>query len=433
MNIEERIKILKELKSSIVAHKEAVLLALKRDLGKSEAEGLLTEYNQVIEELNMAIDNLPHWAKKHKVKTPLTLYPANSYYVFRPYGTVGIASPWNYPFLLSMVPLISAIAAGNKVILKTSSKTVNTSEIIYSIIRNSIPNYVVYYGIDEDDKNRFIHEDIDMLFFTGSTRVGKNMGIIAAEKMIPYVLELGGKSPCVVKKGSNHEVTAKRIAWGKTMNSGQTCVAPDYALVDRGLGEKLKSLLEESVNSFYGNSPILNENYPKIIDETSMERLKALSIREGIYNDQNFDFKNRKINPHFFVTDINSPFMEEEIFGPFLPIIECDTWVDVNNIINSHPNPLAFYLFTDNKEDVNYVMNNFNFGGMAINDTMTHLANSRLPFGGVKESGIGRYHGFEGFKAFSQKTSVLSNKFSPDMSLRYPPYGNFIKNVMNKK
>lgn len=433
MDIKERIKLLKELKTSIEDHKEAVLLALKRDLGKSEAESLITEYSQVIEEINMAIDGLPHWAKKHRVKTPLSLFPGKSFYVYRPYGTVGIASPWNYPFLLSMVPLISAIAAGNKVILKTSSKTVNTSEIIYSIIRNSISDYVTYYGLDKDDKNRFINEDIDMLFFTGSTRVGKNMGIIAAEKMIPYVLELGGKSPCVVKKGSKLEVAAKRIAWGKTMNSGQTCVAPDYVLVDRGLGEEFKTLLEESVNSFYGNSPLLNENYPKIIDKAAMERLKDLAIKEGIYNEQNFDFENRKINPHFFVTDLNSPFMEEEIFGPFLPIIECDTWVDVNNIINPHPNPLAFYLFTDNKEDVNYVMNNFNFGGMAINDTMTHLANSRLPFGGVRESGIGRYHGFEGFKAFSHKTSVLSNKFSPDMSLRYPPYGNLIKKVMNKK
>ncbi|WP_300408453.1 aldehyde dehydrogenase family protein [Lagierella sp.] len=430
MNTKSRIDKLKRLKKSIEEHREAIFLALKRDLGKSETEVLMSEYNQVMEELNMAITFLPQWTKKFSVKTPLNLFPAKSYYVYRPYGTVGIASPWNYPFQLSMIPLISAIAAGNKVVLKVSKKSINTSEIIFSIINESLREDVVYYGLDEGDKKRFIEEDLDMLFFTGSSKVGKQMGIRAAEKMIPYILELGGKSPCIVKKSADLKIAAKRILWGKTMNSGQTCVAPDYVLVDTGFGKDLKSEIDKVLAEFYGSSPIKNETYSKMISVEAMDRLKELSIEEGIYDENDFDYESKKINPNSFITTSDSPFMKEEIFGPFLPIIECDTWVDVNSIINKNPNPLAFYIFTKSKEDVQYVVNNFNFGGMAINDVLTHLGNSRLPFGGVKNSGFGRYHGLEGFKAFSQQTSILENKFSPDIKLRYPPYGKAIKTIL---
>lgn len=431
MNINERIKNLKKLKDSIVDHKQAILLALSRDLGKCEAESLMTEYHQVIEELDIAINEVFHWAKKHRVSTPKTLYPAKSYYIYRPYGTVGIASPWNYPFLLSMVPLISAISAGNKVILKTSRKSINTSEIIYSILRNADIKDITYYGLGENDKNRFMNENLDMIFFTGSTNVGKKIGMMASEKMIPYVLELGGKSPCIVKESSDLEIAAKRIVWGKCINSGQTCVAPDYVLVDKSISKDFKNFLNKSLKDMFGTSPIKSENYSKIINVDEMCRLKELALEEGIYQEEDFDFENRKINPKFFFSTIDSPFMNDEIFGPFLPIIECDTWVDINNIIQIHKNPLALYLFTKSNDDINYVINNFNFGGMAINDVLTHLGNSNLPFGGINESGTGRYHGFEGFKSFSQQTSILENKFSLDNSLRYPPYGKLIKKIMS--
>ncbi len=430
MKIKSRIEKLKRLKKSIVEHKEAIFLALKRDLGKSEVEVLMTEYNQVIEELDMAITFLPQWAKKIPVKTPMNLFPAKSYYIYRPYGTVGIASPWNYPFQLSMIPLISAIAAGNKVILKVSKKSINTSEIIFSIINESLREDVTYYGLDEGDNDRFSNEDLDMLFFTGSTKVGREMGIKASEKMIPYILELGGKSPCIVKGSSDLKVAAKRIAWGKTMNSGQTCVAPDYVLVDKGYGQALEAELYNAVNEFYGTSPIKSETYPNMISTEAMDRLKNLAIEEGVYLAEDFDYENKKISPKFFITRESSPFMRDEIFGPFLPIIECDTWVDVNSLIEKRPNPLAFYIFTNSKEDIEYIINNFSFGGMAINDVLTHLGNSRLPFGGVKNSGVGRYHGKEGFKAFSQQTSILENKLSPDIKLRYPPYGKAIKTIL---
>lgn len=428
---EMRIKKLKKLRAVLHCQREEILTALETDLGKSPTEGYLSEYYIVMDELDYLLKHLNRWMKPQRVPTPIVHFFSRSRIYRLPYGTVGIASPWNYPFQLAMIPAIGALAGGNRVILKTSRKTPETSKLVRELLGQVYSEEeVLVYGTEEEDRERFMKEDLDFLFFTGSTKVGRKMAKHAADLMIPAVLELGGKSPVIVTESGDPEVAAKRIVWGKLMNAGQTCVAPDYVLVPEGGEEELLHFLHQAMVHMYGEDPLNNSEYPMIIDEAAMERLTDLAEEEGIF--RSGDRKGRKLMPRFFLTHRDSPFMEEEIFGPYLPILTYADRSEAEEIIGEHPDPLAFYLFTKDKEEEAYWRNRFPYGGGCINDCLTHLANVHLPFGGVGESGMGRYHGRRTFETFTRETSILKKTFFPDLSLRYPSFTVDMRKLLRK-
>lgn len=434
MDLKERLYKLENLNFTIRKNREEILQALKADLGKSMEEAYLSEYLMVIEELSYAIKKLPKWAKKERKILPIYQQVGQGEIHYLPYGRVGIASPWNYPFLLAMAPAIGALAAGNTVVLKTSKKAPATSTIIKEIFAEVYKEEeVLVYGLEEGSRQRFMDEDIDFLFFTGSTKVGRQMAKLAGEKMIPLVLELGGKSPVIVSQGKNLKTVARRIIWGKTLNAGQTCVAPDYLLVRKNLEEPLKIEMTRAIEEFFGPNPLDSPHLSSIIDLDHFNRHVDLLKGQGIYEESLADSEKLKFVPRIFSTDMTSPFMEEEIFGPFLPVLAFDTLEECAEIIKVHKDPLALYLFTEDKEEISYVLENISFGGGAINDTLVHLSVPSLPFGGVGASGQGSYHGKYSFETFSRKVSILKKSTKIDLPFRYPPYKGFDPKKFFKK
>ncbi len=421
-----RLSLLKALKSEILANEKPILNALNKDFKKSEFEGYVSEFGLVILELNLAIKNIKHWTKRKRIKSSLLNFPSRDYIYKEPYGTVLIIAPWNYPFLLAIEPLIMAITAGNTVVLKPSELTQNTSNIITEIIKNVFPEHLVTSiqgGVET--ATELLEQKWDFIFFTGSTTVGKIVAKAAAKHLTPVILELGGKSPCIIDDSVNLKRTAKRLVWGKMLNAGQTCIAPDYIIVKSNIKQDLISALKAEIIQQYGENPKHSIDFPRIINRKNTNRLKNLLKGEQIIFGGESDENNCYIAPTLVnAPNLNSAIMQEEIFGPILPIITYDNESDIENIIWALNKPLSLYIFSKNNIFVEHIINKFAFGGGVINDSLIHFANNKLPFGGVGASGIGQYHGEYGFDAFSNTKPMVKRGMWIDPAFRYAPYKN---------
>lgn len=430
LNINFRIDNLKKLKKLIIENEQLIKDALYKDLHKSYTESYMTEIGMALSEISYAVKNLKKWTKIKKVKTALANFPAKSYIYSEPYGNTIIISPWNYPFLLTIGPLISAIAAGNTAIIKPSEYSINTSNIIEKLVNENFDEkYIKVILGDVNVTTEILKEKFDLIFFTGSPKVGKIVMEAASKNLTKVILELGGKSPVIVDDTTNLKIASKRIAFGKFLNAGQTCVAPDYLLIKDNVKEEfLKYLIEDTKT--IANS----DEYCNIINEKNYQRLLNLIDEEKvIYKKESTPLKLYPIimdNVKF--TD---NVMQEEIFGPILPIIEYHSEKDlINTLIKIEAEtsyPLAFYIFSNNKKFVNELLK-LRFGGGCINDTINHLASTTLPFGGIGNSGMGEYHGKKGFEAFSHQKSILKKSTLIDINLRYYPYSNKKEKIIKK-
>lgn len=422
--VDFRIAALKKLREAINSNENALLEALKQDLNKAPFEAYATEIGMVLEEIGYQLRHIRGWARPKRVKTPLMHFPSTSYIYNEPYGSVLIMSPWNYPFQLAMVPLVGAIAAGNCIVVKPSEYSFHTSEIIEKILKEVFDEeYVAVVRGGREANKLLLDERFDYIFFTGSVPVGKYVMECASKHLTPVTLELGGKSPCIVDDTANVELTAKRIVWGKFLNAGQTCVAPDYLLVHQDVKEKLIAQIKRWIPVFYGDTPVANDDYPKIINQKHFERLLDLMKSGQVVEGGQSDADTRQIAPTILNgVSWDSPVMQEEIFGPLLPVLEFSSFDEALAMVNSRPKPLAFYLFTESKENEEKALTTVSFGGGCINDAVIHLTNSRMPFGGVGESGMGQYHGKNSFSTFSHPKSIIKKSNRLDNSFRYPPY-----------
>lgn len=431
-----RIEALKKLKREILDNEIEIKEALKKDLNKSYSESYMTEIGMTLSELNYVIKKISKWAKNKIVYTPIVHFPSISFKSPEPYGTVLILAPWNYPFMLVMEPLIGAICAGNTVIIKPSEFAPNTALIIEKIITNCFNDE--YIKVVQGDKNisqKLISLKVDYVFYTGGTRVGKIVMEEAAKNLIPVTLELGGKSPCIIDESADIKLAAKRLMFGKLLNAGQTCIAPDYVLVSNKVKNEFIKEIEHSLEKFLGKDALNNEDYPRIINEVHFNRLQNLLENQNIILGGKSNKDNLKIEPTLLYNpNKNSKVMNEEIFGPILPIIEYKTIEEAIRYIKEYEKPLALYLFTSNKKVEKKILREISFGGGCINDTIIHIANSNMSFGGVGHSGIGGYHGKSSFDTFSHYRSI-TKKFSLDLPIRYMPYANIkdkiIKIFMN--
>lgn len=429
MNLLYRKQKLQDLRVAIKKYEDEIFRALKKDLNKSAFEAYETEVGIVLEEIDNTIKNLNKWAKPKRIKTPIFNFLSTSYIYYEPYGKVLIMSPWNYPFQLTITPLIGAFAAGNQIIVKPSEYSNSTAIVIEKLLNEvfSQEEVTVIRG-GRAVNQALLEQKYDYIFFTGSPAVGKIVMESAAKYLTPVTLELGGKSPCIIDDSAKVKLAAKRIIWGKLLNAGQTCVAPDYILVQRNIKDELVKEMINYIKYFYGENPINNPDYPKIINEKHYKRILGLIENENIITGGQVDLGLMKIAPTI-LGDVSwqSPVMQEEIFGPVLPIIEFDNLDDVVTMIQNYPTPLALYFFTTNKENEKMILSKVSFGGGCINDTIIHLSNSNLPFGGVGQSGMGQYHGKASFDTFSHSKSIIKKSNLVDINLRYPPFKDHLK------
>lgn len=422
-SIEFRIQQLQRLKAAIQQNEALITEALNKDLHKSPFEAYATEIGYVYDSLSHCIKHLKQWAKPKRVRTPMIHFGSRSYIYPEPYGSVLIVGPFNYPFMLVLDPLIGAISAGNAAIVKPSEYTPHVSAAITKLLRDLFEeSYIAVVEGGKEVTSSLIHAPVDLIFFTGSTQVGKIVMKAAAENLVPVVLELGGKSPCIVDRTVDLDLAAQRIVWGKFLNNGQTCVAPDYLLVHKEIKQTLLTKMKEKVADFYGTNPQLSVDYGRIVNESHWDRLSGLLNESKTVVGGTGDRNDLYLAPTIMdgVT-WNDKIMEEEIFGPILPVLEYDDLDDVIGKINSRPKPLALYLFTDNKLTETNVIEQVTFGGGCINDTMLHLVSPYLPFGGVGSSGMGAYHGRHSFETFSHMKSVLKKSTRINLSLIFPP------------
>lgn len=412
------------LKKALLDREADINLALKNDLGKSTFESYATEVGFVLEEISFTLKHIDSWTEVKKVKTPLTLFPGKSYIHPEPYGVVLIVSPWNYPIQLCLSPVVGAIAAGNRVVIKPSEFAASTSRVIESILSKIFsPDElkVVEGGLEETQT--LLKQRFDYIFFTGSTAVGKIMMKAAAEYLTPVTLELGGKSPCLIEETANLDVASKRIAWGKFLNAGQTCVAPDYILIPEKLQDEFIAKLKGHITTFYGSDVKASLDYSRIINNKHFDRLKDLIVPEKVAIGGVMSREENFIGPTV-MKDVkwNDKVMDDEIFGPILPIIPYTDLNDAIRNIQIRPKPLAFYVFSESSVRQDEIIGKIPFGGGCVNDTVIHLANPNLPFGGVGTSGIGSYHGQKSFDTFTHYKSVYQQGTLVDIPLRYPPY-----------
>lgn len=434
-DIQRRKELLKNLKKEIENNEKEIENALFKDLGKSEGESYLTELHFVYSELNIAIKNIDKWVKRKSVRSSLLNFPSSDYIIAQPYGITLHISPWNYPFQLSIAPLIGAIAAGNTVILKPSEYSINTSLVLEKIIDNVFPEdlvKVIQGGPEE--ANELLNYRWDYIFFTGSLNVGKIVAEKAAKFLTPTTLELGGKNPCIIDETASIKVTAKRIVWGKFINCGQTCIAPDFLIVNEKIKNKLVNEIINQIKHIYGDDAQVSDSYGRIISKKHIDFLSSLLNNENIIYGGKIDSENKYFEPTLVeITDFNSNLMKQEIFGPILPIYKYKDFNEIDEIIRRYKDPLALYIFTKKRKFGEKFLNNYSFGGGAINDTVVHIANDRLPFGGVGNSGMGKYHGESTFKTFSHFKPYISKPFWIDLPLRYPPFKkkiSFLKKVL---
>lgn len=418
-----------KLLHNIVLHENDIVEALYKDFKKPAFEAVLTETSYVIGDLKATIDNIYSWSKPKKIFPSLLNFPSKDYIYTEPYGKVLIIAPWNYPFQLALCPLIAAVAAGNSVVLKPSELTPNTASIISKIIRETFDvKHVVAILGDATVANDLLKKRWDYIFFTGSVAVGKIVAKAAAENLTPITLELGGKNPCIVDETANLALAAKRIVWGKFINAGQTCIAPDYILVKSQVKSKLINFLKEEITKAYGENPELSPDFARIINKKNWTRLFEMIDTTKVVFGGFLDIENLYIAPTLIAeNDSNSILMQEEIFGPLLPILTYDNYGDIDKIISKFEKPLSLYVFTENKKFAEKMIQNFSFGGGCINDTVIHFSNKRLPFGGVGHSGIGAYHGKSSFLTFSHQKGIVKKANWLDLPLRYAPYNEKLK------
>lgn len=419
-----RIKALKELQENIRKNQKEIAEALKKDLGKSEIEAFMCEIGLVLSEISFMLKHIRGYAKDKRVKSPLTNFPSSSFVKSSPYGVTLIMSPWNYPFLLSMDPLVDALSAGNTVILKPSAYSPATSCIIEKIIKESFdPQYVNVITGGRAENACLLEQKFDYIFFTGSQAVGKEVLKQAAQYLTPVTLELGGKSPCIVDASAKIELTAKRLVWGKFLNCGQTCVAPDYLLCHSSVKEKLIACIKKEIKNQFGEEALKNPDYGKIINQKHFERLCSLINEDKIVYGGKRDSSSLQIEPTLLDNvSWEDSVMGEEIFGPILPVLTFDNDEEIYKLLQNKQKPLAFYLFSQNKKQIKEFTSRFSFGGGCINDCVIHLATSSMGFGGVGESGMGAYHGKVGFDTFSHKKSMVNRKTFMDVPLRNQPF-----------
>ena len=417
-----RIENLKKLQIAIKNHELQIFEALQKDLNKSSFETYMTELGLVYEEIRYFLHHLPSLMKPKKVRTPLALFHAKSYRYSEPYGVVLVMSPWNYPFQLTMVPVIGAIAGGNTVVVKPASYTPHVSQIIQDILHGIFPEeYVVVIQGGREANQALLEQRFDYIFFTGSPTVGKLVMEKASAHLTPVTLELGGKSPCIVYDTVNVKLAAKRVAFGKFLNSGQTCIAPDYCIIEERLLKPFLDAMKESIHEFFGDDILHRDDLVKIINSHHHQRLLNLIPQDRIL--LGGSHREPWIEPTVVgPVSIDDPIMQEEIFGPILPIIVVKSIQEVESFLQQMEKPLAFYLFTDNRAIKKGLLHRISFGGATINDTIMHIASTKLGFGGVGNSGMGQYHGFYSYQTFSHFKSVLVRSKWIDLPLRYRPY-----------
>jgi aldehyde dehydrogenase (NAD+) len=423
-SIKYRKEKLKQLLNVLILREQEIVLALYNDFKKPEFEAVITETSYVISDLKSTIKNIESWAKSKWVLPSLLNFPSSDFIISEPYGKVLIISPWNYPYQLALCPIISAVAAGNQVVVKPSELTPNTSKIINEIVsevfdKNHVE--VIEGGIEVSQK--LLAQRWDYIFFTGSVAVGKIVAKAAAEFLTPVTLELGGKNPCIIDKNCNLKLTAKRIVWGKFINGGQTCIAPDYLLVNAKIKEKLVDALIEEIVLAYGENPEISEDFPRIVNTKNWKRLASFLENQTIL----FGGKTNESDNYIAPTLLNEPSLEslvmhDEIFGPILPIISYKEESEIEKIISKYEKPLSLYVFSSDMKWAKNIVKKHSFGGGCINDTIIHFSNKRLPFGGVGYSGIGAYHGKLSFDTFSHKKSIINKSTWIDLPMRYAPY-----------
>lgn len=417
-----RMKQLNKLKTMLATYENDIYHSLKLDLNKSKHESLTTELGILYTEINFTMKHLKKWMENEQVPTPLTHKGTSNYIQYEPYGVTLIISPWNYPVQLALAPVIGAIAAGNTVVLKPSELTPHTSSLIKQMVTATFPaNLFTVVEGDKDTSQALLEERFDYIFFTGSTNVGKIIMQAAAKHITPLTLELGGKSPTIVDRDCHVNYAAKRIAWGKFTNAGQTCVAPDYVYVHENVKKKFLKTLKKQIEELYGKNPLQNEDYVRIVNSNHFNRLFPYISEGNLYHGGNYDRTRCKLEPTV-ITDItwDDEVMQEEIFGPILPILTFKDLDDIIPIIQREEKALALYYFGRNKKNEQKVLQSISFGGGCINDTLYHLANPHLPFGGVGQSGLGAYHGKSSFETFSHAKSILKQTNAFDIPVRYP-------------
>lgn len=420
-----------QLLNTIVIHEDEIIEALYDDFKKPAFEAVLTETNYVITELKDTIKNLSKWAKPKKVFPSILNFPSTDFIYKEPYGKVLIIAPWNYPFQLALCPMIAAVAAGNQVVVKPSELTPKTSAVIRKIIEKIFHiNHVECIEGGLEVSQKLLAERWDYIFFTGSPTVGKIIAKAAAENLTPVTLELGGKNPCIIDETANLKLAAKRIIWGKFINAGQTCIAPDYILIQKDMKSHFIAYLKTEITKAYGENPALSPDFARIINTKNWLRLANLIEEEKVIFGGQTDIENNYIAPTLIEeNDMESLLMQEEIFGPLLPILSYEKEEDIKTVISKFEKPLALYVFSENKRFSEKIIKQYSFGGGCINDTVVHFSNKRLPFGGVGHSGIGAYHGRLSFDTFSHKKSIVKKANWLDIPLRYAPYNDKLKSI----
>ena len=437
INVDYRIKNLKKLDDIIKKNEDKILNELKKDLGKSNFEGYVTEVGILYDDINFHIKNVKKWSSEEKRKSPIVYYPSKSYIYKEPYGVTLIIGPFNYPFQLVIAPLIGAISAGNTAIIKPSENSRNIALLLEKLINENFPEgylRVVNPLGGKETVSLLLDKPFDYIFFTGSVRVGKLVMQKAAQHLTPVTLELGGKSPCIVDSDAKLKLAAKRIVWGKFLNAGQTCVAPDYLCVHKSVKDELLKLIINEIRVQFGENVRNSEDYPRIVNKSSLERLSGYLNDGKIYYGGNIDEDNLYMEPTLIIKpDLNSPLMSDEIFGPILPILVYEDLDNVIKFINHREKPLALYYFSESKKKIKYVLTSTTSGGVTINDTIIHVANPNLPFGGVGNSGVGKYHGKESFETFTHNKSVMKRGTFIEFNIRFAPYKNklnLVKRIM---
>ncbi len=423
-NINFRKEILIKLLNAVIVHENEIIQALYDDFKKPAFEAVITETSYVIVELKDTIKNLKRWAKPKRVFPSILNFPSTDYIYKEPYGKVLIIAPWNYPFQLALCPLISAVASGNQVVVKPSELTPKTSEIITKIIGKIFnKNHVEVVEGGVEVSQQLLAKRWDYIFFTGSVAVGKIVAKAAAENLTPITLELGGKNPCIIDETANLKLAAKRIVWGKFVNAGQTCIAPDYILIQKNMKSHFVDYLKEEITKAYGENPSDSADFARIVNLKNWQRLvNMIDSKKVVFGGQT-DKKNCYIAPTLIEENsVESDVMKDEIFGPILPILVYEKEIEIEAIISKYEKPLALYVFTENKSFSKKIIKKYSFGGGCINDTMIQFANKRLPFGGVGHSGIGAYHGSMSFDTFSHKKSIVKKANWLDLPMRYAPY-----------
>ena len=424
LDVKFRIKMLKKLYMTIKKYQDEITDALTKDLGKSDFEGFMCEAGLTLTEISYMIKHTKKFAAEKTVYTPLAQFASRSYTKKVPYGNVLIMSPWNYPFLLTIDPLADAIAAGNTAVVKPSAYSPETSNIIKKIIEECFPSeYVAVITGGRKENAELLEQKFDFVFFTGSQNVGKEVLRHTAQTLTPAVLELGGKSPCIVDSTAKIKLAAKRIVFGKYLNCGQTCVAPDYILCEKSIKDEFVKEVLYQIKKQYGENPLNNPDYGKIVNQKHFERLLGLIDQSKVVAGGSSNPETLQIAPTVMdnVT-FDDAVMQEEIFGPIMPVITYDKREDVFEILKDKQKPLALYIFCEDKKFIKQITSRIQFGGGCINDTIIHLATSEMGFGGVGESGMGAYHGKIGFDAFSHTKSIVDKKTFMDLPMRYQPY-----------